>query len=112
MIPWLIAGAVGALVASEVMDDNKKELQTSKSREQVSASEVPEEIRKQIEGQTKNLSPMESAQEIYDMANNYYYGLNGYKQDKSKAKGLYYKAADKGLWKAKSQLKNIWSIDY
>ena len=108
MIPWLIAGAVGALVASEVMDDNKKELQTSKSREQVSASEVPEEIRRQIEGQTKNLSPMESAQMLYDKANYYYYN----QRDTQKAFELYKEAADKGLWKAKYQLKNIWSIDY
>lgn len=35
MITWLIAAGVGAVVASAVMDSDKKELQTSRSREQV-----------------------------------------------------------------------------
>lgn len=55
MIPWLIAGAVGAVIASAVMDDDKKELKTDKTREQVSASDVPEDIRRQIEsGNSRN----------------------------------------------------------
>ena len=90
---------------------------SNKSREQVSASEVPDDIRAMIEdgnSYSKNYYPSEldEAQAIYDAANNYYYGFNGYQQNKSKAKGLYLKAADKGLWKAKNQLKNLYGYDY
>lgn len=114
MIPWLIAGAVGALVASEVMDDNKKELQTSKSREQVSASDVPADIRAQIEGRTKNFKSKSSlsnnekkAKNWYRYANEYYYGLNGESVDYSIAKTFFQMAADAGHFEAKKKLREL-----
>ena len=110
MIPWLIAGAVGALVASEVMDDNKKELQTSKSREQVSASEVPEEIRRQIEGgSSRNYYPSDSdsAETFYQKAQNYYYGLNGYSRNLTIAESFYKRAASAGHYEAKQKLREL-----
>ncbi|MBR6013430.1 MAG: hypothetical protein IK062_06570 [Selenomonadaceae bacterium] len=113
MIPWLIAGAVGALVASEVMDDNKKELQTSKSREQVSASDVPADIRAQIEGGNFSSNSGEyfsSAQEYYQAGNEYCYGWNGRSVNKSKAKELYLEASSRGHGGAATQLRNIWGI--
>lgn len=114
MIPWLIAGAVGAVVASAVMDDDKKDLQTSKSREQVSASEVPEEIRRQIEGgSSKNYYPSgsDSAETFYQKAQNYYYGSNGYYKDRLKAKELYLKAAKLGHNRAKNVLRQQYWVD-
>lgn len=113
MIPWLIAGAVGAVVASAVMDDDKKELKTDKTREQVSASDVPEEMRRQIEGGSFSTSSREhfsSAQEYYQAGNEYCYGWNGRHVNKAKAKELYLEASSRGHSGAATQLRNIWGI--
>ena len=113
MIPWLIAGAVGAVVASAAMDDNKKELKTDKSHEQVSASDVPADIRAQIEGGNFSASSREyfsSAQEYYQAGNEYCYGWNGRPVNKSKAKELYLEARRRGHDGAANQLRSIWGI--
>lgn len=110
MIPWLIAGAVGAVVASAVMDDDKKELQTSKSREQVSASDVPEEIRRQIEGGTSKNVQSNTEKKIknwYRYANEYYYGLNGESVNYDKAKKFFKLAADAGHYESQKKLREL-----
>ena len=109
-LPWLIAGAVIGVVADELLSDDKKELQTSTDRKQISASDVPADIRTQIEGSPTITN--ENFYNDYEKAHNYYYGLNGFQQNKSKAKGLYLRAAQNGNYEAKMQLKKIWGIDY
>ena len=100
MIPWLIAGAVGAVVAGAIMDDDKKELKTDKTREQVSASEVPEEIRRQIEGGRSNISSSSPSAKVFYEAENYFYGRNGFPVNVYKAKQLYIKAHRMGYTEA------------
>ena len=76
-------------------------------REEISASEVPEDIRRQIE--EKN-SPI--AENFFKAAENYFYGLKGCLIDRNAAKNLYEKAAEEGHKSARNKLKNLFGIDY
>ena len=88
-------------------------------REEISASEVPADIRRKIESRTKKFSSIiyfpsaeDSAEMICDRANKHYYGLNNYELDKSRAFELYIKAAVKGHSGAKNALKTLYNYDY
>ena len=108
MIPLLVGIGIG-IVADELLSDDKKELQTSTDRKQVSASDVPEDIRRQIEGQTKNFQSNQEkkAKNWFRYANEYYYGLNGEKIDKNQAKKFFEMAANAGHYEAKKKLREL-----
>ena len=52
-----------------------------------------------------------SAQELYQLGNNYYYSWNGYGKNESKALTLFQQAAMKGHSGAKNQLKNLFGMN-
>ena len=104
-----VAGAaVAGAVAKEVLGDKKKhEPKTSTKREQISASQVPADIRRQIEGQsTLNFNNM-SAQELYQAGNEFYYGWNGRSVDRIMAHSLYRESASRGHSRAQDQLRKL-----
>ena len=113
MVPLLVGIGIG-IVADELLSDDKKELQTSTDRKQISASDVPADIRAQIEGggnfSTSSGEYFYSAQECYQAGNEYCYGWNGRPVNKSKAKELYLEASSRGHGGAATQLRNIWGI--
>ena len=75
-------------------------------REEISASEVPADIRRQIDGE-KFLNYVET---IYEKAQNYFYGWNGCPVDNSKALELYIEAKNLGHNKAADKLRDFWNI--
>ena len=82
MIPWLIAGAVGAIIADEIISDDvlKKDIKEEKKVEESSRDEAsqylsPEEIAK-IEGGSSNISSSSPSAKVFYEAENYFYGRN------------------------------------
>ena len=119
-LPFLIAGAAalaGATVAETaavgvaaavLTSDKKKEPTTKTTREQISASDVPDDIRRQVEGSRQVESQNNSQADIYyRMANEFYYGLKGINVNHQVARGLYKKAADAGHEGARRQLHSL-----
>ena len=75
-------------------------------REEISASEVPANIREQIEGEISK-----KIKNWYRYANEYFYGLNGEREDKERAKKFYILAAKAGHGESKKILKNFYKIE-
>lgn len=118
-LPFLIAGAAalaGATVAETaavgvaaavLTSDNKKKPEVKTTREQISASEVPDDVRRQIEGKSGiryNDDVKYSPEQYYTLANEYYYGY-GRQINRTTAKVFFQRAADAGHEAALRQLK-------
>ena len=74
-------------------------------REEISVFDVPNDIRRKIEG-----SPaitIENFYSDYEKAENYYYGLNGFPQNRNQAKNFYAKAAKAGNSEARKKLQDL-----
>ena len=52
----------------------------------------------------------EQAEDLFQKAQNYFYGWNGFSKDVNRAFSLYKNAADKGSWKAKQQLERNYGL--
>ena len=114
MLPFLVAGAAAMMgtsaagaaaagVAAAVLTSDKKKAPEAKtSREKISASDVPDDIRRQVESQNNSY-----ADTCYRMANEFYYGLKGINVNHQVARGLYKKAADAGHEGARRQLHSL-----
>ena len=101
-IPFLIAGVAVGVAAAVLTSDKKKEPEAKTSREKISASDVPKDIRRQIEGRQNS-----KADTWCRMANEYYKGLNGRPIDLKLAKEFYKKAANAGNQQAAKKLMKL-----
>ena len=117
-LPFLIAGAAAlagatavetaavGVAAAVLTSDKKKAPEAKTSREQISASDVPDDVRRQIEGDLR-IQNETDADILYQMGNEYYYGWNGRRVDHLKAKECFKKAKDAGHKGAKQQIYNL-----
>lgn len=104
-IPFLIAGAAVGVAAAVLSSDKKKEPEAKTTRRQISASDVPDDIRRQIEA--GSIPEYGSPQDYYQWDNEYYYGWNGRAVDHRKAKECFQRARNAGHEGAKRQIYSL-----
>ena len=109
MIPLVVAAAVGFGIGVAVSGDDKNEIQTSKKREEISASEVPEDVRRQVEASTS--IDARFADSYYNSAYYYLTGSNGYPKNLDKSFELFELAARAGHSASKSALRKYFNYE-
>ena len=126
-IPFLIAGAAAlagatavetaavGVAAAVLTSDKKKEPEAKTSREKISASDVPDDIRRQIEGsrqvegsrRSHRTDVKYSPQQYYEMGMEYYYGRNGRPINRTTAEVFLRRAAGSGHEAAGRQMRTL-----
>ena len=120
-IPFLIAGAAAlagatavetaavGVAAAVLTSDKKKEPEAKTSREKISASDVPEDIRRQVEGSRRShrTDVKYSPQQYYEMGMEYYYGRNGRPINRTTAEVFLRRAAGSGHEAAGRQMRTL-----
>ena len=102
----VVGAAVASGIAAEMLsdDDKPKNKTSSDGKKKISRSDVPEDVRRQIEGKNQKFSSQ--LEEFETKGFGYYYGRDGYIKNHFISKGFLQQAAKLGSVSAQNALKN------
>ena len=100
----VVGAAVASGIAGEMLSDDDDKKTPSTEKEKISRSDVPEDVRRQIEGKNQKFSSQ--IEEFETKGFGYYYERDGYIKNHFISKGFLQQAAKLGSVSAQNALKN------